>query len=93
MGRGKVRGTVVALALLLALQLFGKQPAIYAIDEYRSHVSPHLRGVVQCRFNPTCSYYGRESIRRYGVLVGGALAAWRIARCGPWTKPGTWDPP
>ena len=93
MGRGKVRGTILAFGLLLALQLFGKQPALYAIDEYRAHVSPHLRGVVQCRFTPTCSYYGRESIRKYGVLIGGAKAAWRIARCGPWTKLGTQDPP
>ena len=93
MGRGKVRGTLLALGLLLALQLFGKEPALFAIDEYRAHVSPHLRGVVQCRFTPTCSYYGRESIRKYGALVGGAKAAWRIARCGPWTKLGTIDPP
>lgn len=93
MGRGKVRGTLIALALVVALQLFGKQPALFAIDEYRAHVSPHLRGVVQCRFTPTCSYYGRESIRKYGVWIGGAKAAWRIARCGPWTKLGTSDPP
>ena len=93
MGRGKGRGALVALLLLLALQLFGRQPALFAIDEYRAHVSPHLRGVVQCRFTPTCSYYGRESIRKYGVLIGGAKAAWRVARCGPWTKPGTSDPP
>lgn len=93
MGRGKGRGALVALLLIVALQLFGKQPALFAIDAYRAHVSPHLRGVVQCRFTPTCSYYGRESIRKYGVLIGGAKTAWRIARCGPWTKPNTPDPP
>ena len=93
MGRGKVRGTLLALGLLLVLQLFGKQPALYAIDAYRAHVSPHLRGIVECRFTPTCSYYGRESIRKYGLLIGGAKTAWRIARCGPWTPLHTQDPP
>lgn len=93
MGRGKVRGTIVAILLIAALQFFGTRPALYAIDEYRAHVSPHLRGVVQCRFEPTCSYYGRESIRKYGVIVGGAKTAWRLARCGPWTALHTIDPP
>ena len=90
MGRRKVIGVI---ALLVALQLFGTRPALYAIDQYRAHVSPHLRGTVQCRFTPTCSWYGHESIRKYGVLVGGAKTAWRIARCGPWTRTGTVDPP
>jgi putative membrane protein insertion efficiency factor len=93
MGRGKGRGALVALLLVLALQLFGTQPALFAIDEYRAQISPHLRGVVQCRFNPTCSYYGRESIRKYGLLIGGAKTAWRLARCGPWTPLHTLDPP
>jgi len=81
------------IALLVALQLFGTRPALYAIDQYRAHVSPHLRGTVQCRFMPTCSWYGHESIRKYGLIVGGAKTAWRIARCGPWTRTGTVDPP
>ncbi len=67
--------------------------AVAAIDQYRSHVSPHLRGIVQCRFTPTCSWYGHESIRKHGLLVGGAQTAWRLARCGPWTKLGTVDLP
>jgi uncharacterized protein len=67
--------------------------AIFAIDEYRAHVSPRIRGRVNCRFQPTCSYYGRESIRKHGFAVGSVKAAWRIARCGPWTRNGTVDPP
>ena len=93
MGRGKVRGTIVAVLLVAGLHFFGTRPALFAIDEYRAYISPHLRGVVQCRFQPTCSYYGRESIRKYGVIIGGAKTAWRIARCGPWTKLHTPDPP
>ena len=48
----------------------------------------HLRGIVACRFTPTCSWYGHESIRKYGVVIGGVRTAWRIARCGSWTKGG-----
>ena len=67
--------------------------AIFVIDEYRAHVSPRLRGRVTCRFTPTCSAYGREAIRKYGFAKGASKAAWRIARCGPWTSPGTRDLP
>ena len=67
--------------------------AIFLIDEYRAHVSPHLRGRVTCRFTPTCSAYGREAIRKYGFAKGASKTAWRIARCGPWTSAGTRDLP
>ena len=97
MGRSKSRRTwliaLVLVALLVATDRnVSARAAIYAIDEYRAHVSPHLRGVVTCRFKPSCSAYGRESIRKHGLIVGGAKTAWRIARCGPWTKPDTFDP-
>lgn len=94
MGRGKgARALLIVVLLLVAAQLFATRPALWAIDEYRAHVSPHLTGIVQCRFIPTCSVYGRESIRKYGAVIGGAKTAWRIARCGPWTPLGTKDPP
>jgi uncharacterized protein len=71
----------------------GSRAAVFAIDEYRAHVSPRLKGVITCRFRPTCSYYGKESIRKHGLLIGGAKTITRIVRCGPWTKQGTFDPP
>jgi putative membrane protein insertion efficiency factor len=93
-GRGKSRRAwLIAIAVIVALQLFGARPAIYAIDAYRAHLSPHLRGVIRCRFTPTCSLYGRESIRKHGLIFGGAKTVWRIARCGPWTAFGTVDEP
>ena len=72
---------------------FAARSAIFAIDEYRAHVSQRIRPFVRCRFKPTCSFYGRESIRKYGFLRGSLRTAYRLARCGPWTKPGTVDPP
>ncbi len=44
-----------------------------------------------CRFSPTCSAYAEEAHGRYGMLVGGALALWRILRCNPLCK-GGYDP-
>lgn len=72
---------------------YGTRAALSAIESYQAHVSPHLRGVVVCRFKPTCSHYGHEAIRKYGLWVGGWKTAWRIVRCGPWTKSGTVDVP
>jgi len=67
--------------------------ALFLIDEYRAHLSPRLRGRVNCRFTPTCSAYGHEAIRKYGFAKGTAKTAWRIARCAPWTPAGTRDLP
>ncbi len=36
-----------------------------------------------CRHLPTCSEYGYEAIARHGLWIGGWLALFRIARCGP----------
>lgn len=41
-----------------------------------------------CRFYPHCSQYGYQAIRKYGSFKGGALAAWRICRCHPWSDGG-----
>ena|SRR5262244_267109 len=69
---------------------FGARFALEAIDAYRATISPALEktGLIRCRFHPTCSAYGREAIRRYGLPRGGALAAARIARCNPFAKGG-----
>jgi putative membrane protein insertion efficiency factor len=94
---------MVALLIALVIALhdftvphgrgFAARGALFLIDEYRAHVSPHLRGRVTCRFTPTCSAYGRAAIHKFGFGKGVAKTAWRIARCGPWTTPGTVEHP
>jgi uncharacterized protein len=69
---------------------WGARLAIGGIDAYRATLSRALErtGLIRCRFHPTCSVYGREAIRRYGLPRGGALAAARILRCNPFAKGG-----
>ena len=38
----------------------------------------------QCRFHPSCSKYGIESLRRHGAIKGSLLTVRRIGRCHPW---------
>ena len=46
----------------------------------------------QCRFQPTCSHYMIEAIRKYGAIRGAWKGTLRICRCHPW-HPGGHDPP
>ncbi len=83
-------GIAVGDALRPVPGQFSTRLAIRAIDLYRATVSPALArsGIVHCRFEPTCSAYGREAIARYGSPRGFALTAGRILRCHPWARGG-----
>ena len=56
---------------------------------YQRAISPGIPA--RCRYHPSCSEYAVQAIRRYGVLRGAVLAAWRILRCNPWSHGGV-DP-
>lgn len=49
---------------------------------YQWLVSPLLPAA--CRFEPSCSHYAYEAVRRHGALRGGGLALRRLARCHPY---------
>jgi putative membrane protein insertion efficiency factor len=51
-----------------------------------SEVLPHA-----CRFQPTCSHYAVEAIKKYGFFRGSWLATRRIIRCNPFSE-GGYDP-
>ena len=59
------------------------------IGLYRRALSPLLGR--HCRFEPSCSAYALESIRRFGAIRGSWMAVRRVARCHPW-NPGGLDP-
>jgi putative membrane protein insertion efficiency factor len=61
-----------------------------AILFYRRRISS-LKPTSTCRFEPTCSAYGLEAVRRFGAARGLWLATLRIFRCAPW-HPGGWNP-
>lgn len=56
--------------------------ATAAMAVYRFAISPILPGT--CRFQPTCSAYALDAVRRFGAARGGVLALRRLARCHPW---------
>jgi putative membrane protein insertion efficiency factor len=63
--------------------------ALGLIKLYQNTVSRVLPSV--CRFQPTCSHYALEAIKKYGLPRGSWLAAKRIARCNPFSE-GGYDP-
>jgi len=59
------------------------------IKVYQVFVSPWMPPV--CRYQPTCSRYAMEALRKHGAIKGSWLAARRLLRCAPWGKSG-YDP-
>ena len=60
------------------------------IRVYQVTLSPLLGPA--CRFEPSCSRYMVESIKKYGTLKGLGRGLRRVSRCHPW-HPGGYDPP
>jgi uncharacterized protein len=56
---------------------------------YRAGWSVRSAGL--CRFEPSCSAYALEAVRRHGGVGGGLLALRRLLRCQPLSR-GGYDP-
>ena len=65
----------------LLLKILGL-PFIALIKLYQWIISPWLGA--KCRFNPTCSQYGIEALKKYGLIKGGWLTFRRVIKCHPW---------
>lgn len=63
-----------------------KSLALGLLRVYKRWISPAFPP--SCRYVPTCSEYAMEAVERYGVVRGGAMAAWRLLRCHPLAKGG-----
>ena len=70
------------LGLATRLLLFG-------VSAYRLVLSPFIGGF--CRFEPSCSRYAEEALRRHGAARGLRLTAGRLVRCQPFHR-GGFDP-
>ncbi|MDI1289347.1 MAG: membrane protein insertion efficiency factor YidD [bacterium] len=62
---------------------------IGVITAYRHTISPTLPPT--CRYHPSCSAYGLESMHTHLAVKGSLLTGWRLLRCNPWSKGGV-DP-
>ena len=75
--------------MIRALSTLLAWPLLALVWLYRITISPWLGN--NCRYEPSCSAYAFEALRRHGAFRGGWLAARRIARCHPWGGSG-YDP-
>lgn len=69
---------------------FFRRGIIICIRLYQKCSSKLWRG--HCIYTPTCSEYGIEAIRRFGVFRGVIAACLRIIRCTPGLYAGGNDP-
>lgn len=73
----------------------GAEPSVPAralllvVEAYRAALSPLLGGF--CRYEPSCSRYAEEALRRHGAARGLKLTFLRLLRCHPF-RPGGYDP-
>jgi len=73
-----------------ALGFLPKVALLSLIGFYRWVISPFVPAA--CRFEPTCSVYAAQSIRRFGLGRGTWLATRRICRCHPFSRHHGCDP-
>ena len=60
--------------------------AVAPLRFYQRAISPALPK--RCKYHPSCSQYAVDAVRRFGILRGTVLAAWRLLRCNPWSHGG-----
>ncbi|KAF3643166.1 putative membrane protein insertion efficiency factor [Capsicum annuum] len=68
----------------------GVKAALSMLKFYKREISPVLPK--SCRYIPTCSEYSMIAYKKYGVVKGTVLTAWRLCRCNPLGGSG-FDPP
>ena len=65
--------------------------ALRFIETYQRQTRPRLKA--GCRFEPTCSEYGRLAFERYGVFTATRKTLGRLRRCRPAYSGPRVDPP
>ena len=78
---------------MIALRWIAQLPSfalIAGVRVYQLCIGPLLGR--HCRFEPSCSNYFIQAVRKYGAVRGAVRGTLRICRCHPW-HPGGYDPP
>jgi putative membrane protein insertion efficiency factor len=57
-------------------------PFVFLIKIYQFLISPIIGK--NCRFNPTCSSYALEALKKHGLFLGMYYSIIRISKCHPW---------
>jgi putative membrane protein insertion efficiency factor len=57
-------------------------PFVFLIKIYQFLISPIIGK--NCRFNPTCSNYALEALKKHGLILGMYYSIIRISKCHPW---------
>jgi putative membrane protein insertion efficiency factor len=73
-----------------APQSAGVRAALFALDVYKVYLSALFAGT--CRYEPTCSRYAYEAIKRFGLWRGVWLGTKRLLRCHPLSRKFGYDP-
>lgn len=64
-------------------------PLLFLVWFYKIVISPLMPAT--CRYQPTCSSYMIEALKKHGPFYGLFLGLKRIGRCHPWGGSG-YDP-
>jgi putative membrane protein insertion efficiency factor len=73
----KEKVSISSLSILKAL-------ALSFIRLYQLIISPQQGDV--CNFQPSCSHFAFEAIKKYGIIEGILMASDRLQRCHYWAK-------
>ena len=57
-------------------------PFVFLIKIYQFLISPIIGK--NCRFDPTCSNYALEALKKHGLFLGMYYSIIRISKCHPW---------
>src|SRR6185436_10351291 len=92
-------GVVGVAALLLLADAFrapdrqlSARLYVRAVQWYQGPIRQSTKGIIRCRFQPTCSEYSIEAVRRFGIGAGLLRTTSRLYRCRNTVAAGTFDP-
>lgn len=63
-----------------------RQVLVGTVHFYRLLLKPWIGN--SCRFEPSCSAYALEALKRHGAAQGSLLTGARLLRCHPWCDGG-----